>query len=161
MNRRMLGRYLAIFLLGFLMGGIYVNIRLGEQVDNLSQANSSLRDELADKQSELKQLKNNMAKQHVQVVTAVQPIVSLPEDKLNKYEKMSVQLEIEKNIKEWLKSLLGQEVRSLNYLLIPEIIDGREIEIENRKYQLHVKMVVIIDKIIIYADAKPEVKNKY
>jgi len=161
MGRHIIARYLAIFILGFLVGGIYVNIRLGEQVDNLSQANSALRNELTDKQSELEQLKENAAKQNVQVVTAIQPTVSLPEDKLNRYEKMSVQLEIEKNIKNWLKSLLGQEVRSLNYLLIPEIIDGREIELENKKYQLKVKIVIITDKIIVYVDASPKINNNY
>jgi len=161
MTRRAIGRYLVIFILGFLVGGIYVNIRLGEQVDNLSQANNSLRDELADKQNELQQLKDNMAQKNIQVVTAIQPIISLPVDKLNKYEEMSVRLEIEKNIKDWLKSLFGQEVRSLNYLLIPEIIDGREMEIESKKYRLQVKILVITDKIIIYVDAIPELKNKY
>lgn len=50
--------------------------------------------------------------------------------------------------------LKGQEVKDINYNLIPRIVDGREFESEGRRYVLKVDLVVAADELNIYATAE-------
>ena len=51
-----------------------------------------------------------------------------------------------------LKSLIGKEIGKLNYFLIPTVIDNRLVEIDGKNYKIKVKIIIVTQKIIIYAD---------
>jgi hypothetical protein len=75
-------------------------------------------------------------------------------DEVTNYEKETASIEIQKNIKSMLNKLIGKDPNNLNHFLIPAIIDKRNFNIDGKNYKIIVKMVIITQKILIYADIK-------
>lgn len=59
-------------------------------------------------------------------------------------------------MRDWLHPLLGQEVSRLDYLLIPRVVDRRQVDVDGRKYVLKVNLVVVAERTMIYLDAVPQ-----
>ncbi|MEW6423716.1 MAG: hypothetical protein AB1523_03070 [Bacillota bacterium] len=150
----------ATFLIGLLVGGAGVNSLVGKQVDHLSLVNGTLREELAVKEKELEQVKENLKSRQKQVISALDVHVSLAAGKqASGYDQKKVQLFVENKVREWLQPVLGQEISALNHLLIPRVIDLRQVELDGVKYTLKVKLVVVGQRTIIYLEAAPAPEN--
>lgn len=74
-------------------------------------------------------------------------------DNLSRYEREDLQIQISKEIKKILEPLKGRPLEKLDYLLIPQIINHRVLEIDGRKFQLETKLLVIAEKIVIHINA--------
>ncbi|MCL6448903.1 MAG: hypothetical protein K6U04_12265 [Armatimonadetes bacterium] len=147
----------AAFLIGLLAGGAGVNSLVGKQVDRLSLANSSLHEQLAATEKELQQVKESLKSRQTQVVSSLDVHVSFaPGKPATGYDQKKVQLFVENKVREWLQPLLGQEIGTLNYLLIPQIIDLRQVELDGIKYTLKVKLVVVSQRTAVYLEVAPE-----
>ncbi|HZK19017.1 MAG TPA: hypothetical protein VFD15_06855, partial [Clostridia bacterium] len=113
-----IGRGVSLFLLGIILGGALVNLFIGLQIDNLSLANQSLRNELWARESELQELTAIVDECKKQVVTGIQPHIAFPEKTANKYEEQLLKMEIENHVRELLETLKGQEVKEISYLIL-------------------------------------------
>jgi len=150
-------RLAAVFLIGALAGGAGVNSLVGEQVDRLSLANGSLHEQLAATEKELQQVKESLKSHQKVVVSALDVHVSFaPGKPATGFDQKKVQLFVENKVREWLQPLLGQEIGTLNYLLIPQVIDLRQVELDGIKYTLKVKLMVVSQRTAVYLEAAPE-----
>ncbi|MCL6561098.1 MAG: hypothetical protein K6U74_20380 [Firmicutes bacterium] len=147
-------RCVAFLVLGILLGAGGTNMMIGVQVDYLTLANRNLRDRLADTERELHRLKESTLQEKKNVITAVEAELLLePREDLTDYDQFRVKAEVNKKVKEWLNPLLGQDTAKLDGLLIPRIIDNREIEADGNKYRLKTHLVVVNRKTTVYVRA--------
>jgi len=155
---RQLKQLAAVFLIGALTGGAGINALIGEQIDRLSLVNVSLREQLSTTERELQQVEENLKTRQTQVIGILKVHVLLPanREEASKYLQEKVQLSVENKVREWLQPVLGQDFTTMNHLLIPQVIDKRQVEIDKRTYTLKVKLVVVSYQTVIYLEAVPE-----
>jgi hypothetical protein len=128
---------------------------IGNQVDYLTLANKNLHDQLADREFQLQKLKESSRQNEEHVITSIEAYLSADSmEGLTEYDQLSLQLETTKRIKEWLSPLVGQDVRSLDNLLIPRIVDDRIVEAGGSKYSLKTHLVIINQKVNLYVKAR-------
>lgn len=158
---RQLKRLAAVFLIGVLAGGAVISALMGKQIDSLALANISLREQLSATERELQQVKENLKTHRTQVINTLKVQVLLPanQEESSKYLQGKIQLSVENKVQEWLQPVLGQDFTTLNHLLIPQVIDKRQVEVDGRTYVLKVKLVVVGCQTVIYLEAVPE-KNQ-
>jgi hypothetical protein len=145
----------AIFIIGALSGAALTGVLIGNQVDALYIENRSLQDNLlvADKQIQQLQTTQSVKKR---VIRNISTYVSFAEKSdYTEFEKSTIELTVEKKVREWLDVISGQNVDEVNYQLVPGIIDNREMEIDSNKIRLVVNLVVISETVSIYLEVKP------
>ncbi|MDN5347748.1 MAG: hypothetical protein PWP65_1312 [Clostridia bacterium] len=148
-------RYLAIFVLGALSGATAINALTAHHLEELILANDNLRQQLQNTAEELVKVKENLAQPSYQVVTAIEAHITFVEgDKLPAVEQQSAALILTREAQKILAPLKGQEVKKLNPILIPAMIDGRLIPVNGRQFRLKADLVLISEKLIIYLQAR-------
>ncbi len=55
-----------------------------------------------------------------------------------------------------LNKLIGKDPNSINHYLVPAIVDNRVFNVDGKDYKIKVKMVIITQKILIYADIETD-----
>jgi len=142
-----------IFVLGILTGASFTTVLIGSQIDALHIENMSLRDKLITMEKQIEQLKEKPQKR---IISRVDTYVQFSDkNDFTDFEKSMIALTVEKSIREWLKPIYGQSVAEVNHLLIPDIIDKREIEVDNRIIALAVEMIVIAETVSVYIEVQP------
>ena len=137
----------AAFILGILVGAACFNLLTGHRLDKAELEIRQLRAELDDKTEQLANLEKKLAvKNKASVVEDVDVQVIFKDE----YEKIEISSAVEK----LLKSVQGKEVKSLDPLLVANIVDGRTISTASHKYTLFVKGTLISETIIMYVEAK-------
>ncbi|ABO51462.1 conserved hypothetical protein [Desulforamulus reducens MI-1] len=145
---------LALLVLGVLLGAAGTNVIIGKQVDHLTLANMTLRDQLTDTQTELLRIKESTQKKKKKTITNIETfIIMASREGLTDFDELSVRLEANEKVKTWLAPLMGQEVEGLDTLWIPGVVDNREIEANGNHYLLKSYLVVIDEKITVYLKA--------
>lgn len=145
---------LASFILGMLCGSIIVTIMIGGQIDSLYYANRELELKLENTLTELEETKTNLSKTKELFVLRISPEIKLPQDLDVNQETEKLQLILNKEILKYYKPLLGQPVKSLEPELLPQIINGRILEIEQKQYQLVVKTIVLSETLYIEVEVR-------
>lgn len=146
----------AIFIIGALLGASFGVVLTGNQIDSLYIENLMLQENLLVADQQIQQLQKTSKTSEKRVINSIGTYVSFVENSgFSEFEKSSIELTLEKNVREWLNILSGQNVDEVNYQLIPGIIDNREIEIEGKKIHLTVNLVVISEKVSIYLEVRP------
>ncbi|KJS11155.1 MAG: hypothetical protein VR67_15560 [Peptococcaceae bacterium BRH_c8a] len=145
----------AIFILGIIVGASSTSVFLGETVDALYMENRLLKQQLATVEDDLKQLEEKKQTPK-RVVTKISTRVNFAaECDLTDYEKSTAELKVDQNVREWLKLILGQDLDTVNYQLVPRIIDNREIEVDGKKIGLQVELVVISENLMVFIEVLP------
>jgi hypothetical protein len=151
---------MAIIMLGALLGAAFTGVLIGKQIDDLYIENRSLRDNLLTADKQIKQLQETHQPVKKKVISSISTYVTFAEESAyTDFEKSTIELTVEKNIREWLGVISGQDVDDANHLLVPGIINNREIEIENKRIRLAVNLVVISETVCVYVEVIP-LKNK-
>lgn len=146
---------LAIFILGIIAGAATTGVFVGDRVDALHMENRLLKQQLAAAEKDLQQLEEKKQTSR-RVVTKISSRLSFAEDcDFTEYERSTVEMAVEKNVREWLKLVLGQDLKTVNYQLVPRIVDNRELEVEGKKIRLQVELVVISENVIVYLEVLP------
>ena len=142
---------LAFFLLGALLGAAGINVLIGHQVDRLAMTNRILQTRLEDTTVELQRIKESSSQKEKYTVNAVETYLLLDSrEGLTEYDDIRLKLEVNEKIKIWLNPLMGQEVKTLDILWIPSVVDNREIEVNGNHYQLKTYLAIISEKITLY-----------
>lgn len=153
MNRAVY-KILSVFILGFLLGASLTNAHIGSQVDNLSIANQTLQQELMDMQLKIQQQKEKSTAANKLTINSIETFLIIEStDELTDHDKMSLELECNKKVKEMLQTLIGQEISNIDSLLIPQIIDNREIEANGNKYKIKTNLIVLNKNTLVYLKA--------
>lgn len=140
----------ALILLGMLLGAAATAVLVSAQLDDLHMQNLSLQANLAAMDAQVQQLQQTPKKRVISRINTKVNFVDAAH--WDGFTKSTIELSVEKHIREWLVGLYGQAVTEVNYLLIPQIIDNREIEIDKQKMRLVVKMVIISETVTVYVD---------
>ncbi|GFN22428.1 hypothetical protein [Thermanaeromonas sp. C210] len=150
-------RYLAFFLLGVLVGAVAANVRLAQQLDWLHLTSERLRQQLDATACELAEVKEKVAQQHLQVVTAVEPIITFPPNsKPPVLEGQAISLALAKEVQRLMAPLVGQEVSKINLVLVPGLVDDRVVKINGRSFKLKVTLVLISERVVVHVQAQPQ-----
>lgn len=133
-----------------------MNMYISKQFEELTAKNRTLENELKSAREDTESLRKQLEKQEQRkIITDIEPRVELVnKDDVPKFEETSVVLDGEKKIIQLLEPLKGQEVKNVDYNLIPRIVSGREFDSEGRRYILEVEVVVITNELRVYATAK-------
>lgn len=152
--------WVTIFVLGAITGAALTGVSVGKQVDSLYIKNQFLREKLLATEKQLNQLQETNQTKYSRVISNISTHINFS-DKCDytEFERSTIELTVEKKVREWLKIISGQEVENINYLLIPRIVDSREIMVEDKKICLKVDLVVISERVIVYLEIIP-LKNK-
>lgn len=144
----------ALIVLGLILGASLTNLYIGRQLDNLSLANRSLREDLAYTRQQLQKMKEAAEIKRRHAISEVETFLILDSrENLTDYDRIAVELEAGKIVKEWLNPIIGQEVAGLDSLLIPRILDNRQIEANGNRYRLTTQLVVVNRKTSVYIRA--------
>ncbi|AKX94690.1 hypothetical protein MTHERMOG20_09310 [Moorella thermoacetica] len=147
-------RYLAIFILGFLLGASLTNLFLARQQEQLHLARAELEQRLEAAGEELAQLKESLSQRRHQVIVAIEPVITFEGDRPTAVESRAATQAITREVQNILSPLKGQDVQRLNPALIPAMIDGRTIKVNGRQFKLKVTLLLISDKVIVHLQAQ-------
>lgn len=138
---------LALVLLGFLIGSAVTTVRMGHQIDRLAVIRQEQAEKIAGLEAELEQVRTNLARHQEPVLSSVVVKVEFIDPKPIPLEEDSVRLNLEKQLKELLKSLMGKKTDDLDPTLIPWIVENRLLEAEGYTFKVQVKTMVLTDRI--------------
>ena len=141
---------IAAVLIGTLLGGGLITLQAGKTIDRLYAENQSLKQQLAQIQTEHQTLEEQLNKKEQQPVIrkiAVNMLNGGP-DWLN--------AQVTDRINHDLRFLLGRKLSSLYEApeIIGKLLDNRIYEIENGKYQINVETVVISPTLTIWVTVR-------
>ncbi|MBE0467054.1 MAG: hypothetical protein IBX71_07525 [Candidatus Desulforudis sp.] len=149
--RRIL-RLLGPVLLGVLLGASAMAMQTSRQIEQLMFAVRVLNEELAAARLEIDELRSSLSSERREVVTGIKVDIQFNDD-LTAIEEREAHLAIEKKVKEWLEPLYGEEVSKLNPRMVPRIVDGRIVEVENKMFQLTTRIVFAGEEFMVYVEA--------
>ena len=144
-------RFLAVLLVGVTLGAALMNLLLSKRYDELFISREKLKVVLYETRERLKKLEV----QEKQAALLVQDIeVLFPEDKNDPL----VEVKLQAAVLELTESLLGEDVESVSYQLLTDLLDSRLLEIEGKYYRVKVKTMVIARIITFILDYSPVAK---
>jgi hypothetical protein len=147
---------MAIFIIGALLGAALTGVIIGNQVDALYMENRALQDNLLEAENQIQQLQKKTQSASKKVVRNIRSYVRFTEKSdYTDFEKNSIELTVEKNVREWLGVVSGQNIDEVNYQLVPGMIHNRELQIDGNKIRLKVNLVVISEIVSIYLEVQP------
>jgi flagellar basal body-associated protein FliL len=146
-------RIISILILGALLGASAMSVHTSRQIEQLMYSVRVLNEELAAARQETAELRANLTSERRQVVTGIKVEIEFADD-LTAHQEKEAHLAVEKKVKEWLAPLYGQEVATLNPRLVPRIIDGREVEVENLRFVLTTRIVFAGEEFLVLVDAE-------
>jgi hypothetical protein len=138
--------------LGVLIGASFMAVHTSRQIEQLMYSVRVLNEELATVRQEAEELRTSLSTEKQEVVTGIQVDIHFTDD-LTAHEEREARLAIEKKVKEWLEPLYGEELNNLNPRMVPRIIDGREVQVEIKNFQLVTSIVFVSEEILVCLDA--------
>lgn len=147
-------RYLALFILGLLLGAGLTNLLMARQQEQLHLARSELEQRLVAANEELAQLKENLDRESRLAIVAIEPVIIFSGDRPPAVEGRALTQALSQEVQDILAPLKGQDVRHLNPALVPAMIDGRTVKVNGRQFKLKVTLLLISDKVIVHVQAQ-------
>ena len=153
--------FIASFLIGIMVGAASLNLVIGSHLDRAQLEIERLSIQLVEKSEQITVLEATLAQHEELAITKIEVNVTFKDEK--KVDDLNI-LEIEKIIKDLLKTIRGREVSTLDPVLIVNIVDGRSIQTSNSEFTVKVKSLLVSEKLIMHVvaeeKAKPVNKNK-
>lgn len=145
---------LSLLILGIIMGASATNIYMGMQLDYLTLTNKSLQDTLAEAERQLQSLKESSEIKNKNSITGFDIFLLLDSrEGLTDYDQLTLEYEVDKKVKEWLTPLIGKNISEVDALLMPRIVDSRDVEANGNTYRLRTYLVVVNKKTSVYIKA--------
>jgi len=146
----------AVFVLGALLGAAFTSLLIGHRVDELFLENRYLHDDLSVADKQIKKLQQSNKPLKSRVISKIKTNVEFdPKAEYTDFEKNNIKLDVERNVRVWLETLLGQNPDTMDCSLVPPIVDNRVLEADNHKLRLKVKLVVVSETIKVYLIVLP------
>ncbi len=151
----LLRRLLAAFLVGMIVGAASLNLILGSHLDTCEFEIERLTAELEEQSTQIATLQETIAQHEKWAVTEIQVEVSFKDPE---QDDELFALEIEKTVKELLKTTRGREVSTLEPALLHNIVQGRTIKASNTEFTINVQSLLISKTLIIHVEAEQKTK---
>ncbi|MEW6447965.1 MAG: hypothetical protein AB1426_07750 [Bacillota bacterium] len=156
--KRVLLRYLACLTLGILAGAAAMTVNLGDEIERLTYQTRTLEDELAEANQELEKLKASLEAKRKRCVRGFDVKTVLTGD-LTGIEKRGIRIELEKEVEKRLHPLMGRELATLDYWLIPGMLNERVVAVDGREFELHADTIVVSETLGVVVRAKLKEKG--
>lgn len=141
----------SLLLLGILMGAVSTNVYIGKHIDYLTLTNKALQDSLSLAERQVQNLKESSQIKRNTTISSFDIFLILESrEGLTDYDQLLIEYEAEKKVKEWLNPLIGEKVDGFDCLLIPRIVDNRDISVNGNSYRLRTYLVVVNKKTAVY-----------
>ncbi|MEW6181864.1 MAG: hypothetical protein AB1500_01630 [Bacillota bacterium] len=141
--KRPLGRCLACFTLGVLAGAVAMALLLGHDVERLTYRLLTQQEELDEATRELEKLKVSLEEARQKRYVQGFDIKITLEGRLTAIEEEGIQIELKKEIERRLNPLMDRELSTVNFWLIPGMINDRIAVVGGRQFELHIETVVV------------------
>jgi hypothetical protein len=148
-------RILASFIIGILVGATALNLVSGTHLDKAQLEIERLNAQMAEQAEQIKALEETIAEQENVAVTEIEVNVSFKDPKHN--DELNT-LQIEKTIKELLKTVRGREVSTLDPMLVFNIVNGRSVAVSSIEFTVTVKSLLVSEKLIMHVEAVEKTK---
>jgi len=152
--RKKLFKTLSLLILGVILGASATNIYMGMQLDYLSLTNKTLQNSLAEAERQLQILKESSEIKNRNSISGFDIFLLMDSrEGLTDYDQLTLEYEVDKKVKEWLTPLIGKNISEVDTLLVPRIVDSRDVEANGNTYRLKTYLVVINKKTSVYIKA--------
>jgi len=140
-------RYLAVLVLGIIIGCVAFNLFLGSEIDRLYWEKEELRVRLFENNQRLKNLESQLESHRNPLINEV--IIELETEK-NSF----VEINLREEINRITGDLVGEEIDDISPRLIRRLIDGRQIHLEDEStYELELNWIILHEKTVINTTA--------
>lgn len=142
-------RYFAIFLLGILLGTSMINLLHGRSVDKMYWEKEELKIALFETSKRLSKLEDQLAIRHNPLVREVKIEIETEEDDFTKQA-------LRQAINQIAGDMIGEELSSINPQLLYQMLNKREIKLQDgRIFQSEIMWLVVSDQIIFNLRCSP------
>ena len=142
-------RYFAIFLLGILLGTSMINLLHGRSVDKMYWEKEELKIALFETSKRLTKLEDQLAIRHNPLVREVKIEIETEEDDFTKQA-------LRQAINQIAGDMIGEELSSINPQLLYQMLNKREIKLQDgRIFQTEIMWLVVSDQIIFNLRCSP------
>jgi hypothetical protein len=138
---------LAFFALGLLAGSLSINFFQGRKFEELYWEKEKLQVQLYETTAQIHKLKEQQQKFAPATIQEIKL-------EINTENGFFVEPSFRRNIYELLEELIGEEVQTLSYPLLYNLLQNRIIEDNNKKYRLNVEAVILGETLVYYLSAK-------
>ncbi len=142
-------KYFAIFLLGILLGTSMINLLHGRSVDKMYWEKEELKIALFETSKRLSKLEDQLAIRHNPLVREVKIEIETEEDDFTKQA-------LRQAINQIAGDMIGEELSSINPQLLYQMLNKREIKLQDgRIFQTEIMWLVVSDQIIFNLRCSP------
>ncbi len=142
-------KYFAIFLLGILLGTSMINLLHGRSVDKMYWEKEELKIALFETSKRLSKLEDQLAIRHNPLVREVKIEIETEEDDFTKQA-------LRQAINQIAGDMIGEELSSINPQLLYQMLNKREIKLQDgRIFQSEIMWLVVSDQIIFNLRCSP------
>lgn len=136
-------RAIAVFLVGALVGSALMLALLSSRIDNLYIMNKQLLLEQAEHKEKVQILQDRLAQYHKLIVVGF-------DFKYDSAPESLERLSLERDMKQVLRSLIGQAVRELKPDTVMALLDKRIMAVGDKSYRVNVRAVVLAERVSFY-----------
>jgi len=141
--------FVSCFILGLLLGAVLSVISIGNTVDTLYYENRELELQLESVSKELDEVKSTLSQTKGIIITKISPEIKVPPGNYTDQEEERIKLALSKAIVDHYQDLIGTPLKSLNPTLLPGIIDGRIMEVEQKQFKIWAKTMVLCETLYV------------
>jgi hypothetical protein len=143
-------RWLALFLLGMLIGAVITVLTVGSHLDASHLERKALQNKVMELQDTIGRLEKSLADQEQQYMRVEQVKVSLlsPPDPF-------VALDLEEAALRLLSDLIGKDVGTIDLRLVHNLIHERIVEIEGKSFKLYVRGIQLHRQVEVQLETSP------
>lgn len=134
---------IAVFILGVLAGMIIMHTFQGKELDKLYWQNENLNVELYEMREQLKKIQQQSEALLPSVIKDIKLEIMMEDDSF-------VDPALKLQIYDLVKEVLGQKIQELSYPLLFNLLNGRIIEIDNKRFLLEVKAIILGETLVYY-----------
>ncbi|MGI6678986.1 MAG: hypothetical protein ACOX2Q_08010 [Dehalobacterium sp.] len=143
---------IASLIIGVLLGAALTVLAIGHTVDDLYFQNNELALQLETTTRELTEVKSTLSQSKDLVVTKISPKINLLTEEYTPQEAERIKLALNKEIIKQYEKMIGLAVKSLEPSLLPGILHGRIITVEQKQFKILVKTMVIGEALYVEVD---------
>ena len=141
-------RFIAAFLLGLFVGGAVTIPLLAYRIEELQIHQGKLVQQLLLYRSRLEKLTAIQEQPRTRIVREVDIQLLWPDE--------AARLDLSEHLAPLSNELVGRQIERIDPYLVYAIFDGRLIDLENRRYRLSVRAVVIAEETVILLSVTEE-----
>lgn len=137
-------RYIALIIIGVVIGAALMNLYLSRRMDDLYIANENTKVELYESSERLKKLEAKWQQQQLLRVREIEVIF------VHSKSNPLLELRLREHVLKLTKDLLGEEIKKVPHPLVMHLIDQRQLEVDEKNYRLAVRTMVLAEKVTFF-----------